>query len=77
MSRAYNFNLPLHLGEFYLAMATRDLAREKLWYKLPDAIRAKIDAANAAGNGITITKEDLDQIPDKVWVLIEPKLPKG
>ena len=73
-NRSYPFELPYHLGSFYLGMGISQLQEDGLWDRLPDAFRSKLSAAYETWDGVDITREDCDSIPDDVWAKIEEML---
>ena len=64
--RIYSFDLPVHIPFFAIGAVKRKFKQIGVWDDMPARIKQK---ATAAGwGGLTITKKDLDSLPDDVWL---------
>ncbi len=73
MTRQYPFELPLNVpgwGGFRRKLIDK-IVQAKLWDVLPVGLILRLSEAEKRGEGITITKSDLDSIPDSVWKRVE------
>jgi hypothetical protein len=71
--REYHFELPLNVpawGGFRRQLIDK-IVSAGLWDELPVALIIRLSEAEKNGTGITITKADLDSIPDAVWKRVE------
>jgi len=50
------------------------LQDEAIWPGIPESLRDKLAAAKMGWDGLEITEDSLNEIPDDTWVLIEAKL---
>src|SRR5947209_15286070 len=64
-ARVYKFKHPVYFPYPAIGFAKNQLKRVGVWEGLPKALRCKIKAAG--WTGLTITRQDLDSIPDEVW----------
>lgn len=86
MARHYPFETPLNVpGRSwvidYVGILIGRIEKADLWPstttvgKLPAPLARRLAAAQQAGQGLTITHDDLDTIPDDVWEKIKAVLP--
>lgn len=74
MSRQYDFDVPYEISGFMLAVGWNQIATDSMFRRLPHHLQSKIALAHVRGESVTLTREDLDSIPDDVWVHIADKL---
>ncbi|MGE0037190.1 MAG: hypothetical protein AB7S93_16255 [Xanthobacteraceae bacterium] len=66
--RIYSFDLPVHIPFFAIGAVKRKFKQIGVWDDMPARIKQKTTAAG--WGGLTITKKDLDSLPDDVWLTI-------
>lgn len=81
--RDYNWEFPLNVPGWtgHVQRLVDALVKNDLWPsggkgKIPVALALRLEEARANGKGVTITKEDLDTIPDDVWAKVEVLIKK-
>lgn len=79
--REYNFTLPLIVSGMYKNMLVNMISNLKtddgnhVWYKLPQTVKNKLGIASKSYNGVLeITKDDLDAIPDEIWIILKREI---
>ncbi len=64
--RIYSFELPIHIPFLGVGFVKQKFKQIGVWDKMPAQLKQK---AKAAGwGGLTITRKDLDSLPDNVWL---------
>lgn len=71
--RTYHFELPYVISSFMLSMGWWQIHEDPLFAQLPAPLRKKIVAAHDTGSDLSITKADLDTIPDNLWPSVAGK----
>lgn len=74
MNRTYDFDVPYTINGFVLSMGWNQIAVDPMFHRLPMPVQHKIAHAHLLDQGVTLTQEDLDSIPDDVWAHIAAKL---
>src|SRR5258708_6218807 len=64
----YAFDLPHHIPFFAIGMLIRKFKQIGIWDRMPQPIKQKTKAAKSSWSGVTITKKDVDSLPDDVWL---------
>ena len=72
--RIYDFELPYHVPFLAIGFAVSKFKEIGVWDRFPPPIRKKTKAARSSWSGVTITKKDLDSLPDDVWLTLAREL---
>lgn len=67
MGRIYRFELPLNISAFYVKFGYGTIVSEGYYAKLNYEVAKKLNAAYQGGTDLSLTKEDLDSLPDD-WI---------
>lgn len=64
--RTYSFDLPVHIPFLAIGLVKQKFKQIGVWDGMPAHIKQK--TKTAGWGGVTITKKDLDSLPDDVWL---------
>lgn len=70
--RIYSFDLPVHIPFLAIGLVKRKFKQIGVWDGMPAHIKKKTKAAGWAG--LTITRKDLDSLPDEIWLTMAREL---
>jgi hypothetical protein len=70
--RIYSFDLPVHIPFLAIGLVKKKFKQIGVWDSMPAHIKQKTKAAG--WGGLTITKKDLDSLPDDVWLTMAREL---
>ena len=70
--RVYSFDLPVHIPFLAIGFVKQKFKKIGVWDNMPVHIKRKTKAAG--WGGLTITKKDLDSLPDDVWLTMAREL---
>lgn len=68
------FDLPYVIADWKVGFAIQVIVQAGMWSRLPRAIALKINDAYSNGRDLTVTKADLDSLPDDAWEYLRSKL---
>ena len=66
--RIYSFDVPVKVPFFAIGLAISKFKQIGVWENMPAPIKKKTKKARASWSGVTITKQDLDSLPDDIWL---------
>ena len=66
-NRIYGFDVPVKVPFLAIGLAISKFKQIGVWDKMPALIKQKTKKAKASWSGVTITKVDLDSLPEDVW----------
>ena len=73
MTRDYSgLNLPITVANWELGAVLEEI--REYWNMIPHKIETEFVAAYNGGTDWTITKNDLDLLPDSLWTILQNKL---
>lgn len=67
-------DLPYHIAAWKVGLAIQEILRAGMWSKLPRSIALKINDAYSNGRDLTVTKADLDSLPEDAWEYLRSRL---
>lgn len=70
--RIYAFDVPVHIPYLAIGFVKQKFKQIGVWDKMPVHIKRKTKAAG--WGGLTITRKDLDSLPDDVWLTMAREL---
>jgi hypothetical protein len=70
--RIYSFDLPVHIPFLAIGFVKRKFKEIGVWDSMPVHLKRKTKAAG--WGGLTITRKDLDSLPDEVWLTMAREL---
>jgi hypothetical protein len=72
--RIYGFDLPVKVPFLAIGLVVSKFKQIGVWDKMPAPIKQKTKKAKASWSGVTITKTDLDSLPEEVWLTMAREL---
>ena len=73
MSRDYSgINFPITVANWQMGIVLE--AIRPYWNVIPHKIETEFVTAYSAGTDWTVTKQDLDLLPDSLWTILQAKL---
>jgi hypothetical protein len=72
--RIYAFDLPVHVPFLAIGLVISKFKQIGVWDRMPPSIKHKTKEAKRSWSGVTITKKDLDSLPEDVWLTLAREL---
>ena len=73
MTRDYStLNLPITVSNWELGVVLEEI--RPYWAQIPAKIEEEFVAAYSGGTDWTVTKADLDLLPDNLWTILQGRL---